>query len=291
MTTMGRPQPSEPNRFKNIGMAQTKASLKEENVGEKLNQVAGRASDSRFVDAKTHNKLGKDGFLKLLSHQLQNQDPMKPMDQKQFAADIAQFSQVEQMANMNQKLEALGGNIPAETKFHGASFLGKEVLTQGTSVQYDGEGAASLPFQLPEEAKELRIRIFDSANQLVAEIEKQGMSSGSHTLSWDGLMNDGTRAVADEYRFEVDGWNEKFEEFKGKTRASGIVSGVSFENGETVLSLNNGQNVFLRDVVNFRLPKSAQAGTQENNAIGQEKPQLNKKAHSAYNQIQDNSKQ
>jgi flagellar basal-body rod modification protein FlgD len=272
-------------------MAQTQASKKDENVGEKLNQVAGRVNDSRFVDAKKHNKLDKDGFLKLLSYQLQNQDPMKPMDQKQFAADIAQFSQVEQLANMNKQLGTMGDNMPAETKFHGASFLGKEVLTQGTTVKYDGQGTASLPFKLPEEAKELRIRVFDSSNQLVAQIEKQGMSSGSHMLTWDGVMNDGTRAVPDEYRFEVDAWNEKFEKFKGKTQATGLVTGVSFQGGETLLSLDNGQNVFLRDVINFKLPKDNNSSTQENNAMGQEKPQLNKKAHSAYNQIQHNSNQ
>lgn len=291
MPTMGRPEPREPNGFRNIGMAQTKASQKDADMGAKLNQVAGRVRDSQFVDAKTHNKLDKDGFLKLLSHQLQNQDPMKPMDQKQFAADIAQFSQVEQLTNMNQNLESMGQNMPAETKFHGASFLGKEVLTQGTTLQYDGKGTAALPFNLPEDAKELRIRVFDSSNQLVAEIEKQGMSSGSHTLTWDGVMNDGTRAVADEYRFSVDGWNDKFEKFKGKTQAKGLVTGVSFEGGETLLTLNNGQNVFLRDVVNFKLPKGEVSTPQENNAMGQEKPQLNKKAHSAYNQIQDNSNQ
>lgn len=291
MPTMGRPEPREPNGFKNIGMAQTKASKNDANVGEKLNQVTGRVAESRFTDAKTHNKLDKDGFLKLLSHQLQNQDPMKPMDQKQFAADIAQFSQVEQLTNMNQNLESMGQNMPTETKFHGASFLGKEVLTQGTTVQYDGQGTASLPFKLPEEARELRIRVFDSSNQMVAEIEKQGMSSGSHTLTWDGVMNDGTRAVADEYRFVVDGWNEKFEEFKGETQGKGVVTGVSFESGETLLTLDNGQNVFLRDVVNFKLPKSERPTTQENNATRQEKPQLNNKARSAYNQIQANSNQ
>lgn len=276
---MGRPDVAGNSQFRNISMAQTSASQSNQNVGDRLNRVAGRTQDSQFVDAKTHNKLDKDGFLKLLSHQLQNQDPMEPMDQKQFAADLAQFSQLEQLANLNVQVEKQGVNAPAENKFYGASFIGKEVLTQGTSLEYAGEGEpVPLPFKLPQDAREMRIRVFDSRNQMVAQIEREGLSSGSHTLVWDGVMNDGTLATKDSYRFEVKAWNDRYEEFEGETRASGLVTGVSFEYGETVLSLNNGQTVFLRDVINFKMP-------QANNAGRQDSPALPKQAASAYNQV------
>lgn len=280
MPKMGRPDSASPNQFRNVSMAaRTQASQNNRNVGDSLNRMAGIREDSRFVDAKTHNKLDKDGFLKLLSHQLQNQDPMQPMDQKQFAADLAQFSQLEQLANLNVQVEKQGENSPAENKFYGASFIGKEVLTQGTSLEYDGNGdPVPLPFKLPQDARELRVRVFDSRNQMVAQIERDGLTQGSHTLVWDGVMNDGTMATKDSYRFEVKAWNDAYEEFEGETQAKGLVTGVSFEFGETVLSLDNGQSVFLRDVINFKMPKA-------NNAARQESPVLPKQAASAYNQM------
>ena len=63
-----------------------------------------------------HNKMGKDEFLKLLTVQLGNQDPMNPVDQKKFAAELAQFSQLEQLAAMNSKLNNLNNNTPQRSK-------------------------------------------------------------------------------------------------------------------------------------------------------------------------------
>ena len=87
--------------------------------------------------------MGKDEFLKLLTVQLQNQDPLKPVDQKKFAADLAQFSQLEQLANMNTKLDSMNENVPVESKFYGASFLGKIVTTSGSTIMHDGKPGKS----------------------------------------------------------------------------------------------------------------------------------------------------
>jgi flagellar basal-body rod modification protein FlgD len=283
MAQIGRPQVQNP--FTDVKMHQgAKKNKKKAVVGDQLNKIAGIKPDSKFVDAKTHNKLGKDGFLKLLSHQLANQDPMKPMDQKRFAADLAQFSQLEQMANMNKKLTNLGSNAPQENKFYGASFLGKEVMTSGTTIDHAGDGAdKNLPFFLPKNASAVMVRVFDGRNQMVAQIEKQSMGQGSQAVNWDGINLDGTPATKDKYRFEVRAWDSQMNEFKGETKAVGIVTGVNFENGETILTIDGKKKVFVRDIESFKLPETTENKTDK--APRNNLPALQKSAASKYNNI------
>jgi len=281
MATLGRPQ--KVNNFNSIRRAPQKTKgAKKAVVGEELNRLAGVKKDHGFVDAKKHNQLDKDGFLKLLSHQLANQDPMKPMDQKKFAADLAQFSQLEQLANMNTKMDKMQQNAPSESKFYGASFLGKEVMTNQTSIKYSGQGEqVTLPFYLEKSAKNIMVRVFDSRNQLIAQIETEGMGKGPQNVTWDGTSLDGTIATPDDYRFEVRGWDNEMNEFKGETKGTGTVTGVHFENGETILTLKDGKKVFLRDVDSFKLPSPQEK-------LGKKMPALQKNAAQAYNETSNN---
>lgn len=279
MPSMGNPN-SAANGFRKIQMRKPTAPnsnrKKEVGLGDELNNLAGIEAESKFVDRKKHNTIGKDGFLKLLSHQLQNQDPHKPMDQKQFSADLAQFSQLEQLTNMNKKMDNTQKNLPSENKFFGASFLGKEVTTSGTSIKYDGESSrVNLPFFLPKDAKNVTIRVFDKSNNLIQQIDKEGMGSGSNSVTWDGTSMDGYKSTGGEYRFDISAYDTKMRQFKGQTRAKGKVTGVNFENGETVLTVDNKNKIFLRDVVSFQLPEMTKSA--------KKLPGLNKAAQAAYN--------
>jgi flagellar basal-body rod modification protein FlgD len=278
MAGIGNPNGPSQNPFKDISMKKSTRSnnQKKKNVGKELNNLAGVAQKSEFADAKTHNQLDKDAFLKLLSNQLANQDPFKPVDQKKFAADLAQFSQLEQLANMNSKLDTAFGDAGQEKKFMGASFIGKSVQTSGTSVDHNGENRPiDLPFFLPKPAKVVMIRVLDEANNIVKQIDLDGLGKGAQSVTWDGMQADGVVAVKGSYRFQVTGWDETYNEFKGETRAKGIVDGVSFENGETVLSLSSGKKVFLRDVHSFSSPTVMRDAANS--------PALKQQASSAYN--------
>lgn len=260
MPSIGRPTGE--NSFQDIKMASKQRDARvnpnslrrNDTVGDELNSMAGIRPDQKFVDGKEHNKLDKDGFLKLLTHQLTNQDPLSPMDQKKFAADMAQFAQLEQLANINTKMGKLGGNEPNENKFYGASFIGKEAITAGTSIPYDGESRqVNLPFFMDQAAKKVIVRIYDQGNQLVRQMEIDGMGAGQQSLPWDGLQNDGIPATKGDYHFEVLGFDQGFNQFKGKTHTTGVVTGVNFDdNGDTVLELDNSKKVFLRDVKAFK---------------------------------------
>lgn len=252
---------------------------KSQKTGEELNRMAGVKPETRFVDRKQKETMGSDGFMKLLAHQLQHQDPMKPMDQKDFSANLAQFSQLEQMTQMNKKLDAVTNNRPTEDKFYGASFLGKKVITSGTSIDYQGDGRPTeINFSLEKPAKNALVRIYDNKMQLQAQFQRDNLPSGVQTIVWDGYGQDGEIAPKDKYTFEVIAFDQNMNQFKGDTKAEGIVVGVQFENGETVLRMKDGKKVFLRDVQSFSM---------SDDAPGQKMPALQREATNAYNKVEN----
>lgn len=251
MSIIGKPELTRNKTWENITMH--KKPSQKQNIDQVLDGVKGLKKGIQFVDAKKHNKMGKDEFLKLLTNQLANQDPLKPMDQNKFAADLAQFAQLEQLANINTSIGKQNSNAGVENKFYAASFLGKQAMTSGTTVDYKGDGITEIPFYLPKHAKNLVLRIFDGKNQLIGQIEKENFSSGSNSIVWNGGSLDGTTAAKDTYRIEVRAWDEGYNEFRGETKSFGVVTGVSFEGGETILTLDGKKRAYLRDVENFKL--------------------------------------
>lgn len=253
MPEIGRPQG--PNPFADVKMGQQKATT--ERTGNVLNKLANNGQDDRgvkFVDRTKHNIMGKNEFMKLLTYQMANQDPLNPVDQKKFTADMAQFAQLEQLANMNTKMEELSKNSPSESKFYGASFIGKEITTSGTSVVYDGQArSVDIPVFLEKDAKAVIVNIFDKQNQLIGKIEKENVGRGNQVITWDGLALDKATANKGEYRVDVKAFDKEFQGFAGQTKSSGLVTGVYFENGETILEVDGKKRVFLRDVENFKL--------------------------------------
>ena len=253
MPEIGEPSNIQKNPYSNIKMRG------QDTIGSKLNKMSGNSevgSGVKFVDRKTHNKMGKDEFLKLLTVQLKNQDPLKPVDQKKFAADLAQFSQLEQLTNMNSKLGSLNKNAPMESQFYGASFLGKRITTKGATLTHSGGNESSdVSFSLPKTASRVIVRIIDEKGQNIANIEKEKMNKGTHVLEWNGKRLDGQLANKGVYAFKVFAWDETNQTFTGETKSNGIVQGVSFKQGNTVLKLDDGKEIFLHDVEKFELPR------------------------------------
>jgi flagellar basal-body rod modification protein FlgD len=267
MTDIGVPQSArQRNNFGNIQIGspfgRKRTALPESrgvDKSELLNKIAGArdvtSNDVEVVDGKKHNKLTKDDFLKLLSAQLQNQDPLNPMKQDKFSSELAQYSQLEQLTNINNNMKGMNKNMPVENKFFAASFLGKEILTNGSSLQLrEGADSANVTFQLPEKAKNVMVRIFDNKNQMVQQVELEGLARGSQVFSWDGKDNQGLAAAPGEYRVQVQAWNDKVEQMKVQTKAAGTVTGVNFDNGEVMLLVDGNKKVLLRDVDSFNMP-------------------------------------
>ena len=283
MPEIGRPVDPNQNQYADIKINRAPqmngGAARSHAVGDDLNKIAGNKPETRFVDRRKKEELGQDGFMKLLAHQLKNQDPMKPMDQKDFSANLAQFSQLEQLTAMNKKMDSVNANAIDDKRVQGAAFLGRKVVTSGTSIDYSGDGKdVRVPFFLDQPAKNVVINILDNKNQLIARIEKQDLNKGMQDVTWDGVGFDGQIAAKETYHFEVIGFDENNTKFMGSTRAEGLVQGIHFEDGETILDLSNGKKVFLKDVQSFSVA--------ENVDQGKKIPALQKQAAQAYNEVE-----
>lgn len=296
MPGIGRPEGLDgPNPFKSVRKAAKQVSrginsnLSDQEI---LNRAAGKeemgnAGSIKYVDGDKQGKLDKDGFLKLLTFQLQNQDPSKPMDQDKIAADMAQYSQLEQLTNMNNTLTKSFEKAPMEAKFHAASFLGKKVVTNGSTVKFENGQRPNMNFKLGKPVSKGMVRIFDQKNQLVSQIDFQAKPAGLHSISWGGRQLDNTIAAKGVYRFEVLAFDQMGNKIPAETKAEGTVQSVAFEKGEAVLTVD-GKKVFLRDVQSFHVADNGEVGHNKNNS--QNSMNAMKNMQSKLNAIKDAQK-
>ncbi len=263
MPEMGRPVSAMEQRYRQVEMApralgggkqKSEAQMKEELI----NKATGyKPKTNDIYKEGPHNQMGKDEFLKLLTYQLQHQDPMNPMDQGKMTGELAQFSQLEQLAELNKKFDQGNKTQGLQDKFYAASFVGKKIVTHGSSLELKNSGdPGDVLFKLDGEAMKVMVRIHDEKNNIIGEIWKDGMSQGGHQVTWDGVSLDGTPAVKGKYRVQVKAWDQMGQEVGARTEATGVVSSVTFDEGEPVL-LVNGQKVYLRDVASFHTAETS----------------------------------
>jgi flagellar basal-body rod modification protein FlgD len=189
------------------------------------------ATNNYGSGAVTHkDNLGKQDFLNLLVAQLKHQDPLNPADSAEFLAQLAQFSNLEQLIVANAKLDTLALAQASMSSTAVSSLIGKTVTVKGDSVQLE-EGGASINFDLPVNSRSTTITIRDENGNVVRTIEAGAFSSGTNSVFWDGRDKDGRPCAPGKYTFSVQGTDEQGKVFSGTGRIRGVVTGVTYENG------------------------------------------------------------
>jgi len=179
-----------------------------------------------------NNDLGKDEFLKLLVAQLGNQDPLNPMDDKEFIAQLAQFSSLEQQISANKNLEMLAIGQTALANSQITDLIGKKVRVQTTSMEIDKDGEApDFNFELRGNAASIEIKVYSDTGDLVRTIDVGSRQAGKHNVEWDGLDNEGNPVTPGEYHIKVEAVDEMDEAVSVTTESYGTVTGVSFDKG------------------------------------------------------------
>jgi flagellar basal-body rod modification protein FlgD len=141
-------------------------------------------------------------FLTLLVSQLQNQDPLNPLDNAQITSQLAQLSTVTGVNKINDTLAALSSSLDANQYMQSANLVGHDVVVTGNQVQVT-DGAGRLGYALKADADAVTVTIKDAAGAVVRTIDAGGGKADVHFVDWDGKDNAG-KAVADgAYTFEV----------------------------------------------------------------------------------------
>ncbi|MBI4666622.1 MAG: flagellar hook assembly protein FlgD [Nitrospinae bacterium] len=190
------------------------------------------ATDTSSASASTTNSdMGKMEFLTMLVTQIKNQDPLNPMDNQEFTAQMAQFSSLEQLFSVNDNLNMLLTASNASTSAQAISLIGKEVTALGHNVHVKNGVATDVAFDLPESASEVTINIEDENGNIVRTITEENLSSGPHATAWDGKDEYGNQLADGLYSYSVEAKGTEGQTLEVTTYAKGVVTGVSFEDG------------------------------------------------------------
>jgi len=192
-------------------------------------------------------EIGKDVFLKMLVAQLKNQNPLNPMDGTDFAAQLAQFSSLEQLTNMSAQMEKLTSSIGSMVNGQLIEMIGSSVTAKGNSIIADGT-VKTLVYTLPGDVKSGDVSIYDSNSDLVARLPIGSAKAGLNTMVWN------TSGRTGNYTFAVTGVDLQGKPVNGTTMMSGTVTGVNFQSGSSTLVVN-GQNIAFGDIVSITKQK------------------------------------
>ena len=199
-------------------------------------------------------KLGMEDYMNIMIRQLQYQDPFHPMDNRKFASQLAQFSQLDQLVHMNKKMEGMANQGRETDALQMVGFLGREVFLKGNRFIKGAHQEATLVFHLDRPAHNATVYVYGAKHQLVRSFKVGPMDAGDQHVAWDGLSNKGSKAPAGGYEFEVVARDAKNRPVPASPLRTGVVTGVVFSGTKPLLEVN-GERVDLGQITHVGVAK------------------------------------
>lgn len=198
--------------------------------------------------------MGKEDFLLLLTTQLRYQNPLSPEDPKDFVAQLSQFSSLEQLINLNTKLDNYSETTQAlqnsANLSQGVALLGKEVKAQGNSFVVKSGESGDMSFILGSTATSTKVNIYTSGNTLVRTIDLGAKSAGEVEINWDGKDNNGNAVADGTYYFQVTAKDASGNDLDTASYITGTVEEV-LQDANTVYLKVNGRLVTLDTILSI----------------------------------------
>lgn len=214
-------------------------------------------SNPEYKSSSSSDMMGKEDFLTLLVAQLKNQDPMNPDDPSEFTSQLAEFSSLEQLQNLNDSMESLTGAQKLSDRFATMNLIGKDVTYTDGNFTFEGD-PVSIGYQLDGQASSVTISIQDESGTTVSILHPKELGKGNHFLEWNGLDNEGNTLPAGKYKIVLQASAEGED---ATIAASPIVrsqvTGVDFSNetGEAVLYTYAGAEIGSSAIISIYEPK------------------------------------
>lgn len=188
--------------------------------------------------AKTAAEM-QNQFLTLLVAQLQNQDPMSPMDNAQMTSQMAQISTVTGIEKLNETVNNVTGQFSMMQMVQGTSMIGRTVLSEGNTLAAAGEGVYTAAFDLSGSAANVKVQITTPAGQLVDTVELGSGEPGRNYFTWNAGNYQGDPS---QLRYNVIATNGD-SPVNAATLTPYSVIAASTSNGNLMLELNNGSSI------------------------------------------------
>ena len=163
-----------------------------------------RTTTSQTASASTGAEtLGQADFLKLMTAQLKNQDPFSPVDNTQMVAQMAQFSSLQGITDMNTTLKAISDKLGATTASDALAYVGKTVLTAGTTAYPRTTGGIAGAVELDGDATDVKVSIQTADGQVLKTLSLGAQPKGTVNFDWDGTTDNGDAAGAGPFKVAV----------------------------------------------------------------------------------------
>lgn len=202
-----------------------------------LESLSGKTTAATTKAGETYNQ-----FLKLLTTQLQNQDPLDPMESAEFTNQLVQFSQVEQAILSNEKMDTLLQQTNANQMGQSLNYIGKSVYYNGDTVYYEGD-KLRVGYAIAGDSKSAKMRILGEDGQTIRTMDiTAGNTSGS--LEWDGKDDYGQEAARNKtYKVRVDALSKTDTPIDTFTGVPANVTGIETLDGVLYLALNGERRI------------------------------------------------
>lgn len=187
--------------------------------------------------------LGQDDFLRLMTAQLQYQDPFNPTDNGQMVAQMAQFSSLSGITEMSSTLKTLAAKLGGNGTSDAVSWIGKAVLTDSPTASADNNGNVNGAVELDGDAAKVELEIRDASGAVARTVSMGAQPKGMVDYQWDGTTDSGTPAGAGPYTISVAASDASGVVVKARNLAWAGVSSVMPNGGKPTLTLSNGAQV------------------------------------------------
>lgn len=201
-------------------------------------------------------QLDQNDFLHLMTVQLQYQDPLKPVDNQEFTAQLTSFSSLNQLVDLNKKMEGMQNAQLSLNQLQATSLLGQEVSLKGNLFHLGADKQLDIPFQLAADAGRVSVHVLDKNGDVVRTLEAGVLKAGEQKAAWDGTDEKGMAAPEGDYSVEVDAFDANGKKVEVQTLVKGLVSGVDLSGAEVSVTVN-GKQMPLSALLAVRTPPSA----------------------------------
>ncbi|MBK8162500.1 MAG: flagellar hook assembly protein FlgD [Gammaproteobacteria bacterium] len=211
--------------------------------------------DSLGLSASTQSTqasdvLGQSDFLKLMTTQLMNQDPTKPMESGEFFNQIAQFSMVAGVEELQTSFQQVADAMQSTQTLQASAMVGRSVLVSGDTVSLADGGSAAAGVTLPASTSNLVVGVVDASGQIVRRLDLGTQPEGDVSFTWDGRDGSGAAVPAGDYtlvaEMDYDGETVALDTLV-TARVNSVLMG---KNGQGItLNLSNNEQVSLADIM------------------------------------------
>lgn len=163
----------------------------------------GTSAETTASDGKKGGKLGKDEFLKLMVAQMNNQNPLEPQGNGEFIAQLAQFSTVEGITNLNTSVGSILSGSQSSQALQASTLVGRKVIVDTDKVKVDTSADFKGALNLTASSPNVWVNVYDTTGNQVNRLNLGQQSSGLVNFTWDGTDANGKKLDAGTYRFEA----------------------------------------------------------------------------------------